>query len=80
MAPVTESVKKRYGADVDFVTYTYGDSAFVKFSKEWNVIATPTYVIKDAGQKEIGRLVGAGKTEKDFDAILAKVNVTPATK
>ncbi len=77
MAPVTESVKQRYGADVEFITFTYGDSGFVKFSKEWNVLATPTYVIKDPNKKEIGRVVGSGKTEADFDVILKKVNISP---
>lgn len=76
MAPVTESLKTRYGKAAPLLIFTVGEPAYSQMAARYGVRATPTYVvIKD--EKPVAKLEGAGYTLADFDAALDKLDIKP---
>lgn len=75
MAPVTAAVKEKYEGRINFVTLDIRDSNSKATAARLKMEATPTYVFLDKDGKEVGRLVGSGKTVPEFDALLKKAGV-----
>lgn len=75
MAPVTAAVKEKYQGRINFVTLDIRESDSKATAKRLGMDATPTYVFLNKDGKDVGRLVGAGQTVVDFDALLKKAGV-----